>query len=487
MLSKLSVFRSGFHTDSAQAVADASAEILATLVDRSLIRARHAGRFQIHELIRQYAADKLQQTGAGARTRYAHLTYFAQLFAQLETQVAGVPQPAALQTFDVEHDNLRFALTWVLAGQPDALETGETTVHWSAATKSQAAGNTAAWLVAHLGRFWAIQKHWSEGRMWVEKALASASDAAAPTNQPDLQKSPAHLALRARLLFHAGLLASNQDDYHQAHFAMQESLALHCHLQDRRGEIRCLHELGSIVNQQGDYATTAVLLAQSLAKSRALGDAWCVAYSLLKLGNLAAEQNDYRRCTVLVTEALELFRRQQDSRATIGALILLGQCALDLGNYRQAETMLMEVLALDRQINPQSKGGPWTLRILGLVAQMQGKYDQAADYYRRSLVLRQEQRQPAGVAWALEGLAEVAAAQQDARRAALLWGAAEQLRQQANSVISADDRIRYEAAKRCVLALLGETNFQAAWAAGRAMQLDEILAHAAEESFAAVW
>jgi tetratricopeptide (TPR) repeat protein len=170
------------------------------------------------------------------------------------------------------------------------------------------------------------------------------------------------------------------------------------------------HQLGAIVNLQGDCLAAKVLLEESLVKSQAMEDEWCVATSLLLLANLAAEQNDQPQGAELATASLAIFRRQRDEWAVLSALILLGHCAIATGYYAQGEQRLEEVLGLNRKLNPQSKGGPWALRILGFAAQMQGKYAQAADCYQRSLLLRQEQHQSAGMAWALEGLVEVATA-----------------------------------------------------------------------------
>jgi len=140
--------------------------------------------------------------------------------------------------------------------------------------------------------------------------------------------------------------------------------------------------------------------------------------------------------------------------------------------------LLEEVHELTLRQNPNFKGGPWTFRVLGLSEQMQGHYTKATDYYRRSLVLRLEQEEMGGVAWALEGLVEVAAATGEPIRAAHLAGAAARLRQAIGSTISADDLVRYEPALATVQAALGEYRLQTAWAGGAALTVAQIVDYA---------
>ena len=109
---------------------------------------------------------------------------------------------------------------------------------------------------------------------------------------------------------------------------------------------------------------------------------------------------------------------------------------------------------------------------------MQGNYGRAVEYYRRSLLLRQEQQQVSGMAWALEGLVEVAAVTGQPVRASHLGGAAERLRQQVGSIITADDLPRYEQAIRQVCDELGETKFHVTWAAGAVLTVEQIVAYA---------
>src|SRR5262249_25886464 len=76
VLSQLSVFRGGFDLQAAEHVTSATLSVLASLTDKSMIRINHAGRYNLHELLRQYGADRLKQSGELLQAAHRHLEYF---------------------------------------------------------------------------------------------------------------------------------------------------------------------------------------------------------------------------------------------------------------------------------------------------------------------------------------------------------------------------------------------------------------------------
>src|SRR5439155_9655016 len=82
VLAVLSVFRGGFDLQAAVNVAGASLPVLASLVDKSLIRVKEAGRYDMHELLRQYAEEQLEAAGEGEATRQSHCQYYADFLQQ---------------------------------------------------------------------------------------------------------------------------------------------------------------------------------------------------------------------------------------------------------------------------------------------------------------------------------------------------------------------------------------------------------------------
>ncbi len=469
LLRRLTVFAGGWTLAGAEAVVAATVDgeptlpekavlpLLQQVVNKSLVVVNHLStgdvRYRLLEPVRQYLTTKLTADEA-KEMRSHHLRYFCAVAERLEAQSRGAAQATALAIFDREQDNLRTALTWGLTEQGASIDDRR----------------SAARLTADLGRFWYMLQQWREGSDWLQKALEVVIDE--EDVRPE-QRTPEDCALAAQLLLRASSMTRNLT---LAQRRLEQSLALWRRAADRRGAARALQELGSIAVEQGDYTRAAELLTEALNQAYALDDAWLIAISLSKLADLAGERNDFAACERWATQQLTFARRLGDIGMSIAALNLLAQCALAGGRPTEAIALLQEGLTLDRQRNPQSRGGPWSFRNLGLAYQMLGDYTQASTYFRKSLQLRCEQEDWAGMAWALEGLGEVAALTARPLEAAQLWGAAAALRQSVGSVMSMGDQQRNAHLVTAVKQQLDREAFQRAWAIGEAMSPAEIAA-----------
>jgi len=110
---KLAIFRGGCTRDAAADVAGASLAVLATLVDKSLLRRTRTGRYDLHELIRQYALAKLaEDPQEHVATRDQHSAYYAAWLKQRERPLKGAQQAAMVAELSVEIDNIRAAWAW---------------------------------------------------------------------------------------------------------------------------------------------------------------------------------------------------------------------------------------------------------------------------------------------------------------------------------------------------------------------------------------
>jgi len=107
MLAGLSVFRGGFTADAAEAVAGATLDVLAMLVERSFVRYERDGRYGVHELIRQYGGEQLKRSAtAMAEACAAHGAYYIEFLAARRAALAGDDQPAAVAQILAEHENV---------------------------------------------------------------------------------------------------------------------------------------------------------------------------------------------------------------------------------------------------------------------------------------------------------------------------------------------------------------------------------------------
>ncbi len=112
----LSVFRGGFTLEAAQQVAGAPLPALAALADKSMLRRNKDGRFELHELLRQFGGERLLEAGETEQARDRHLAFFLALAEQAEPQLQGRQQARWMQALNDETGNLRAALGWSLDG-----------------------------------------------------------------------------------------------------------------------------------------------------------------------------------------------------------------------------------------------------------------------------------------------------------------------------------------------------------------------------------
>jgi predicted ATPase len=122
VLRKIAVFWGGFRRDAAQEVVGATLAILTGLVDKSLLRSSTSGRYEVHELMRQYAGEKLAQLPAEqAATHQAHYRYYARFLQAHNSQNRNVNKQIELIKIDQEIDNIRAGWGWAIANRQEAL------------------------------------------------------------------------------------------------------------------------------------------------------------------------------------------------------------------------------------------------------------------------------------------------------------------------------------------------------------------------------
>ncbi|MFL5734324.1 MAG: helix-turn-helix domain-containing protein, partial [Chloroflexia bacterium] len=153
---RLSVFAGGADGEAIEAVCD-TAEAAGSLVDKNLLAldaAHDPPRFRMLETLRDYAAERLVESGEDSATMRRHALYYAQLAATAEPRLTGPEQAAWLDRLEREHDNLRAALTWALRAEELDLALGMGSALW---------------------RFWVNHGHFAEGMRWLESMLLLAA------------------------------------------------------------------------------------------------------------------------------------------------------------------------------------------------------------------------------------------------------------------------------------------------------------------------
>ncbi|HET9224324.1 MAG TPA: tetratricopeptide repeat protein, partial [Roseiflexaceae bacterium] len=452
LLRRLSVFAGGWTLEAAEAIAgdspqDEALELLTHLVDKSLVQVDRSGaaaRYRMLETIRAYALERLEASGEAHAVRRRHAHFFVAFVEAAEPELTGIRQSEWLDQLGQEHDNVRAALTW-------SLERGEV--------------EAALRIGAALWGFWGISGHVGAGRRWLEAALARPEDAPP--------------AVRAKALNAVGGLAWTQGDYDSATELIEESLALRRAIGDRGGAAESLLYWGRMARNRGDYERAAALEEQSLALFRELGNQEGIAWALLSLGDVALEQGDAARALPWLQEALAVYRGLGDAESTAWALCNLGRVARVQGDGAQAEALLLEGLTLLRDVR-QLWGVAELLIDLGQAVRVQGDGARAEALLLEGLTLLRDLGGRRMVPRCLEGLAEVAAARGRPERATRLFGAAEALRETLGAPLPPVERAPYDDGVNAARAQLDAAAFAAAWAAGRALRLDQAVAYGLE-------
>jgi len=458
LLQRLSVFAGGWTLAAAEQVCAGEGvedsevlDLLTSLSDKSLVVVEQndgLSRYRLLETVRQYARERLLQSGGGEALRERHRDYYLTLAETAEPKLLGAEQTQWLQRLGEEHDNLRSALEWSL------VEEGS---------------GAGLRLCGALQRFWATRGHLSEGRAWCVRVLGKAG-AEERTQE------------RAKALNAAGALAWYQGDYPAARTLNEESLAIQRQLGDRKGAAASLNYLGGVACDQGDYSAARALCEESLAIRRELGDRWGMAGSLNNLGNIARHQGDYPATRALHEESLAISRELADRSGIAHSLNNLGNLADEQGDFASARALHEECLAIMRELGDR-RGMSASLDNLGNLASDQGNFVSAGALYQESLAIGRELDDRRGIAFSLGGLAGVAAALGSSLRAARIWGAEARLRAEIGSPLPPNDRADYEQSVAAARAALGDDAvFDHAWQEGRALTLERAIELALEET-----
>ena len=401
-LRRLSVFAGGFTLEATAAVAAGPRvgegrliDLLTRLLDKSLIlRDGHEprSRYRLLETVRQYAEQRLRESGELDGVRSRHLEWCLNLAERAEPELQGRDQGVWLDLLEREHDNFRAALGW-------SLEAG--------------AGDGALRLAGTLWGFWYVRGYWTEGRRWLEHVMAAPSGGSG--------------TLRAKAANALAVLLWAQGEYEGTVARCEEAARLCRASGETAGLAFSLNLLGLMMRHRGEHDRAVVMLEESLTLRRALGDTSGVASSLSSLGILASHQGEYGRATRLFEESLALRKQLGDRGGIAECFYFLGIVSFHERDHKRAAAHFEQCLHAFRELGDRS-GTASSLLNLGMVAQYLGHSDRAARLYSESLSLRHDLGDRLGVAECFERLAELAHAQGKHKRAARLVGAVDVLR-----------------------------------------------------------
>jgi predicted ATPase/class 3 adenylate cyclase len=317
---RLAVFAGGWTLDAANAVC-APAEIgvdelagMETLLDQSLIR-RAPGpageqRLTMLETIKQYAAERLAQSGEGDAIARRHTMHFTALAESLEPDLTRSPD--AVERMDRDHDNLRIALSW-------AIDHGD--------------ADLGLRLGYALWRFWQLRSHLQEGRMWFDRLLA-------------LPGASNRNAVRARGLTGAAGIAYWQNDYPAATAWYEESEGIYRELGDKRGLADALYNLGSMASIRGDMAAVQAAFEEGMLLAREVNDEGLILRFLEAQGYMAFMTDDLETARSALEEALAMAVASGEAFAVATSHHTVGQVARLQGRLDDAAEHYRTAIAM---------------------------------------------------------------------------------------------------------------------------------------------
>jgi predicted ATPase/class 3 adenylate cyclase len=394
----LAVFSDSAALADARALAKPEADFLSdleALVGWSLVRSEVSDgevRLSMLETVREHALERLDEQGELDALRTRHAERFAALAREAEAALSGPDQTRWLARLELELDNLRSAVEWLM-------ESGRV---------EDALAATAA-----LSRFWRAHGHMTEARRLLERGLGLAGDMAPAARadalwalarqaaaQSDWSTAEAQLE-EALPLFRDGarmqevaftlselaFLAIRREDLESGAKLAEEGLLVARELGDSRATSAALVTLAEIRSAQGEHGRAIEHDQEAVALRRELGDLLLVTDAVHNLGWVAFIAGDHASARTAFDESLAGARELGDALHTAEALRMLGELDLFEGDADGAEARIRESLEICIAIGSERDRAA-SLTALGGVAALRGRPDEAARLFAEALVLR---------------------------------------------------------------------------------------------------
>ena len=353
---RLSVFRGGFTREAAQEVAHASLAQLGVLVNKSILSydAKH-GRFDMHELLRQYAQERLDKTAQISQFAYkTHGTYFAEFMSLRWEHLKGSRQLIAIKEIESDIENIRSAWRFFI-------ENTESTQ-----------------LKKFINSFWLI--YWIRG--WNHAAVelyGKANDVLSKTDRDD--ESEALLAIvKGNQGFFMAWLGLAEDGYLLA----EESVKSLEKLNHNEGLIFAYNSL-TLAAYYLQHVDEEIEAANKLIKiSQDSDDTWTKAFAASLSSMASLRIQDYVNAQQWAEKSLNLSNEIEDKMIATLALTSLGHIAIMKEDLVEARIYYSRWLAISTEI-----GFHWAIgnstKYLGQVALLEGNLEEAEIYFRQSL------------------------------------------------------------------------------------------------------
>ena len=286
------------------------------LVDHSLLAAEDdAGepRVRMLETIREFARQRLDETGESEAILRRHAEYFARLAEEADPHLRSADQVVWLARLAREQDNLRAALAWAAAAGATDLELRLAAATW---------------------QFWFLRGHIHEGARWLEAALL---------------RAPGTQSLRRKALNGAAALASARGDHERSRAWAEENLILSREANDASGIAHALRELAGAAVDQGEYKR-ARSHYREIARLEPQLERYEVGVAQANLGYLALIEGDFEQARHCCAASLAIARQLEDRVLMSTSLHNLAVAAVQQGRTDEAVALVGETISLCKDL-----------------------------------------------------------------------------------------------------------------------------------------
>lgn len=412
----LSVFRRGFTREAAWEVCGAELRDLMSLVTKSLVIAPIPGRYELHELLRQYAAERLDQVAErGQAVRDAHSAHYCAELERWAVELRGAGQQQAMRELDLEIENGRAAWHWAvtrrhvahLARAVDGIwlyhtwrlrhEEGEAAIGPAATSLEGMDSAEARRLRARLLILWS---HFQVEMGRKRPALRAARQGTGLLRDLEQEGHDVRSELALAVIHRARLERYFDPNPLRAKRSYEEAVARYEEVGDRWGLARALAYLGWIAEHLGQYDKARRLCERSRAIRQQLGDRRGMADAMVSLGVICWVQGHLDEAEGLLRESLGIFRELDDWSRVAHAIKSLGEVLVRRGQFENGLALLESSSAIYDDLG-QSYGVATLILFLAEARVHMGRYDEARDDALRGATITHENKHRWGEGFAL--------------------------------------------------------------------------------------
>jgi predicted ATPase/DNA-binding NarL/FixJ family response regulator len=390
---KLSVFRGGFTREAAEQIAGATLRTLSALVDKSLLRVDRNGRYDLHELLRQYSAERLAGSSEEAEQIHdRHCSYYARFMERQWSRLTGSEIKSSLHDINIELDNVRAGWEWAVhyhkAAEVEAALYSLGDFYWLSSRYPEGqqifAGAATAFSgnAAVYGKLLARQGTFCQAMVLISKARALLEESVALLRQVGVRDDLAFALywLVACLYFDPNFSSTTATQY------LEESLEIYTELDNHWGMGEVLNWWCIILYTQGveqgrdDYLQKAWQCGQeSLVAFQQHGSAYGIAGAQVQLGYIAYLQGAYHQAFVFCQKSLEFFQELGIRFRIMFSLFTIGYAACALGAYGEARRLALQSLMVDAEygMTGSSPYTPTTLQLAAAILVGEGEKERA--------------------------------------------------------------------------------------------------------------